>query len=150
MAYLIFNKDLDNLPGTLCAIAANDTDLNNLNIDLDTVKKITINDSVFTQVQLSEKYPESYNGDTVTYVDASFSPGYLNEESFQSDINRNIPLIDAFLINNEDHPDYTKWNNFKTQLETLDIGSITYPYNKSLEKHLSDNSLTVLNTLQLP
>ena len=148
MAYLIFNKDLDNLPGTLCAIAANDTDLNNLNIDLDTVKKITINDSVFTQVQLSEKYPESYNGDTVTYVDVSSE--YLNKEQFQSDINSRIPLIDAFLINNEDHPDYTKWNMFKTQLEALDISSITYPYNKSLEKHLSDNSLTVLNTLQLP
>ena len=148
MAYLIFNKDLDNLPGTLCAIAANDTDLNNLNIDLDTVKKITINDSVFTQVQLSEKYPESYNGDTVTYVDVSSE--YLNKEQFQSDINSRIPLINAFLINNEDHPDYTKWNMFKTQLEALDISSITYPYNKSLEKHLSDNSLTVLNTLQLP
>ena len=148
MAYLIFNKDLDNLPGTLCAIAANDTDLNNLNIDLDTVKKITMSDSVFAQVQLSEKYPESYNGDTVTYVDVSSE--YLNKEQFQSDINSRIPLINAFLINNEDHPDYTKWNNFKTQLETLDIGSITYPYNKSLEKHLSDNSLTVLNTLQLP
>ena len=150
MAYLIFNKDLDNLPGTLCAIAANDTDLNNLNIDLDTVKKITMSDSVFAQVQLSEKYPESYNGDTVTYVDASFSPGYLNEESFQSDINRNIPLIDAFLINNEDHPDYTKWNMFKTQLTNLNVDGLTYPYQKSLERHLSDNSLTILNTLQLP
>ena len=148
MAYLIFNKDLDNLPGTLCAIAANDTDLNNLNIDLDTVKKITMSDSVFAQVQLSEKYPESYNGDTVTYVDVSSE--YLNKEQFQSDINSRIPLIDAFLINNEDHPDYTKWNNFKTQLEALDIGSITYPYDKSLERHLSDNSLTILNTLQLP
>ena len=39
MAYLIFNKDLDNVSGTLCAIAANNTDLNNLNIDLDTIKK---------------------------------------------------------------------------------------------------------------
>ena len=148
MAYLIFNKDLDNLPGTLCAIAANDTDLNNLNIDLDTVKKITINDSVFTQVQLSEKYPESYNGDTVTYVDVSFE--YLNKEQFQSDINSRIPLINAFLINNEDHPDYTKWNMFKTQLTNLNVDGLTYPYQKSLERHLSDNSLTILNTLQLP
>ena len=39
MAYLIFNKDLDNVAGSLCAIAANDTDLNNLNIDLDGVIK---------------------------------------------------------------------------------------------------------------
>jgi hypothetical protein len=148
MAYLIFNKNLNNVPGTLCRIAANDTDLNNLNIDLDTVKKITIDDSVFTQVQLSESCPESYSGETINYVEEVHS--HLDQEQFQSVINDRISLTNDFLTNNENHPDYTKWNNFKTQLEALDIGSITYPYDKSLERHLSDNSLTILNTLQLP
>ena len=148
MAYLIFNKDLDNVSGTLCAIAANNTDLNNLNIDLDTIKKITIDDSVFTQVQLSESFPESYNGETVIYAVVPHS--YENQEIFQTDINNRISLINRFLKFNGDHPDYTKWNNFKTQLENLDIKGLTYPYEKSLEKHLLDNSLTFLNPLQLP
>ena len=148
MAYLIFNKDLDNVSGTLCAIAANNTDLNNLNIDLDTIKKITIDDSVFSQVQLSESFPESYDGETVIYAVVSHS--YENQEIFQTDINNRISLINRFLKFNGDHPDYTKWNNFKTQLENLDIKGLTYPYEKSLEKHLFDNSLTFLNPLQLP
>jgi|TARA_B110000285_G_C14761751_1_gene439868 hypothetical protein len=148
MAYLIFNKDLDNVSGTLCAIAANNTDLNNLNIDLDTIKKITIDDSVFSQVQLSESFPESYDGETVIYAVVSHS--YENQEIFQTDINNRISLINRFLKFNGDHPDYTKWNNFKTQLENLDIKGLTYPYEKSLEKHLLDNSLTFLNPLQLP
>ena len=148
MAYLIFNKDLDNVSGTLCAIAANNTDLNNLNIDLDTIKKITIDDSVFSQVQLSESFPESYDGETVIYAVVSHS--YENQEIFQTDINNRISLINRFLKFNGDHPDYTKWNNFKTQLENLDIEGLTYPYEKSLEKHLFDNSLTFLNPLQLP
>ena len=148
MAYLIFNKDLDNVSGTLCAIAANNTDLNNLNIDLDTIKKITIDDSVFSQVQLSESFPESYDGETVIYAVVSHS--YENQEIFQTDINNRISLINRFLKFNGDHPDYTKWNNIKTQLENLDIKGLTYPYEKSLEKHLLDNSLTFLNPLQLP
>ena len=39
---------------------------------------------------------------------------------------------------------------FKTQLTNLNVDGLTYPYQKSLERHLSDNSLTILNTLQLP
>ena len=148
MAYLIFNKDLDNVAGSLCAIAANDTDLNNLNIDLDGVKKISIDDSVFTQVQLSEKYPISYNGETVNYID--YADSHTSQEQFQSVIDDRISSINNFLTSNENHPDYTKWNNFKTQLTNLNINDLTYPYEKSLEKHLSDNSLTVLNILQLP
>ena len=148
MAYLIFNKDLDNVSGTLCAIAANNTDLNNLNIDLDTIKKITIDDSVFSQVQLSESFPESYDGETVIYAVVSHS--YENQEIFQTDINNRISLINRFLKFNGDHPDYTKWNNFKTQLENLDIKGLTYLYEKSLEQHLLDNSLTFLNPLPLP
>lgn len=148
MAYLIFNKDLDNVAGSLCAIAANDADLNNLNIDLDGVKKISIDDSVFTQVQLSEKFPISYNGETVNYID--YADSHTSQEQFQSVIDDRISSINNFLISNENHPDYTKWNNFKTQLTNLNINDLTYPYEKSLEKHLSDNSLTVLNILQLP
>ena len=105
--------------------------------------------SVYGQSQIS-----SPNIDALAKSGVTFKRAYCNVPvcgaSRASILTGIRPTANRFLKFNGDHPDYTKWNNFKTQLENLDIKGLTYPYEKSLEKHLLDNSLTFLNPLQLP
>tara|TARA_R110000823_G_scaffold304891_1_gene426680 strand:- start:2359 stop:2832 length:474 start_codon:yes stop_codon:yes gene_type:complete len=157
MAYLIFDKHKENEVGSIISIAENETDRDNLNLFLDTAKVITIDTETFQNIQLSKKEVLSYNGDTVTYAnkDGNDEDGFKinifkTKEPLEIYINNNIERINQFLNNNESHPDYSKWNSYKSQLEGLNLDSITYPLNKTLEEHFLENSQTVLHPLQLP
>ena len=157
MAYLIFDKNKDNEIGSIISMAENETDRDNLNIFLDTAKVITIDTETFQDIQLSKKVALSYNGDTVTYADKEVSDeeglklnGFKIKEDLEDYINSNIERINQFLNNNEIHPDYSKWNSYKSQLQALDLDSITFPLNKSLEQYFLENSQTVLHALQIP
>lgn len=157
MAYLIFDKNKDNEIGSIISMAENETDRDNLNIFLDTAKVITIDTETFQNIQLSKKTVLSYNGDTVTYADKEVSDeeglklnGFKIKEDLEDYINSNIERINQFLNNNESHPDYSKWNSYKSQLQALDLDSITFPLNKSLEQYFVENSQTILNPLQIP
>ena len=157
MAYLIFDKNKDNEIGSIISMAENETDRDNLNIFLDTTKVITIDTETFQNIQLSKKEVLSYNGDTVTYANKDVNNeeglklnGFKIKKDLEAYINNNIEKINQFLNNNESHPDYSKWNSYKSQLQTLDLDSITFPLNKSLQEHFLENSQTVLHALQTP
>ena len=157
MAYLIFDKNKDNEIGSIISMAENETDRDNLNISLDTAKVITIDTETFQNIQLSKKTVISYNEDTVTYQNRDVNDeeglklnGFKIKEGLESYINNYIERINQFLNNNESHPDYSKWNSYKSQLQALDLDSITFPLNKSLEQHFLDTSQTVLHALQIP
>ena len=55
-----------------------------------------------------------------------------------------------FLKNNKNHQLFNRWNNYYTQLNNLDLNSIEYPLNKSLEQYFKDQNLPSLNPLQIP
>ena len=157
MAYLIFNKDLENIQGSLIYIAANEADRDNLNVFLNDVKVIEVDTQTFQDVQLSKKVAISYSGNNVTYEnrdvlgdDGRKLNGFVNKTSLQNYIDNFIERINMYLDADANHADYSKWNSYKSQLENLDLDGITYPLDKSLEQHFSDNSQTVLHPLQIP
>jgi hypothetical protein len=151
MAYYIFLKNSDNLEGTLCKIAENQSDLNNLNIDQDNYKIIENNSQNFDDIKTSDVIALKYNSNSITFtnIENSFKRTDLNTY-----INNTLKVIKQFLDNNKNHPLFEKWFNYYTLLSNLNVSTIipdeNIPLSTSLEKYLKNQGLTYLNTLQLP
>lgn len=148
MAYLIFNKGLDNVEGTLYNIAETQSDLDNLNIIKTDYKIIEISIDDFNLIKKNIKYATKYINNEITYVDSQEI--FKNKEDLENYINVLKIRIQKFTENNPNHPHLSKWNNYYNQLDNLDLNSIIYPLNKSLEKYLSELEQPFLNILQIP
>ena len=159
MAYLIFIKDKDNVYSTIYRIAENQSDLNNLNINLIDYKIIEDNQN-FNAVKYGTKYPAKYNGDVITYIDVVTDfrdtldvKGVVvrtAKQNLQNYIENFKNSINNFKQNNPNHPLLDRWNNYLTQLNNLNLDNIQFPLEKSLEQYFTDISLTSLCPLQLP
>lgn len=153
MAYFIFGKNLDNIDWSICKIAENQNDLNNLNIIQSDYKIIEESQSNFDLVKYGSKFPKNYNNNTITYKDISVEDyaAYFKTKNYLNNYVTNlISNIKLFLDNNPNHPSFNIWNNYLTQLNNFNLDNITYPFNKSLEQYFKDQNLTSLNILQLP
>ena len=148
MSYFIFGKNLDNISGTLYKIAENESDLNNLNIINNDYKIIEDSQSNFNLVKLGNKRVDKYNNNTITYIDLTIS--FFDKNEIQNYINNLKQEIKQFTDNNPNHPLFSRWSNYYTQLNNLNLDSITYPLNKSLEQYFDDLGQTSYNILQLP
>lgn len=148
MSYFIFIKNSDNIENTLYKIAENQSDLNNLNITESEYKIIEDTQSNFDAVKLQNKYPIKYNNNVITYVDQEKS--FINKEKLQNEVDNYKTVIKHFINNNTNHLLFNRWNSYLNQLNNLNLDSITYPLNKSLEQHFSDLGQPSYNILQLP
>jgi hypothetical protein len=148
MSYFIFGKNLDNVSGTLYRIAENQSDLNNLFITSSVYQIIEDSQSNFNLVKLGSKIVDKYNNNTIIYIDQTISFNDKNE--LQNYINNFKQEIKQFTDSNPNHPLLSRWSNYYTQLSNLNLDSITYPLNKSLEQYFNDLGQTSLNPLQLP
>lgn len=149
MSYFIFLKDLNNIEGSFYKIAENLSDLNNLNINKSDYKIIEDTQDNFNAVKFGTKIPLKFNNDLITFVDLS-SPNYSNKLTLQIQIKDKIEVIKQFLDNNLNHPLFNQWNNYLNQLNNLNLDSITYPLNKSLEQYFNDLGQPSFSILQLP
>ena len=149
MAYFIFNKNLNNVSGTLYRIAENQSDLNNLNINvLDYfIKEVTEND--FLNLKNGLKNCSGYDSNNNIILNDLIN-SYDNKKALQNEINNYKELIENFLNNNKNHSYFNKWNLYLNQLNSLNLDNIIYPTGKSLEKHFNDLGQTSLHPLQLP
>jgi len=157
MSYFIFLNN--NSEGSLYRIAENQSDLNNLNIIQSDYKIIEDSQINFDAVKYGTKNIISFNSDTITYEDIStvFSDDvkdgvvvksakeYLNDYILNC---KNI--INQFLKNNQNHQLFNRWNDYYNQLNNLNLNSIQYPLNTSLEKYFKDQNLSSLSPLQIP
>ena len=148
MAYFVFIKNMDDLEGSLYRIAENLSDLNNLNIMKDDYKIIEDTQTNFNNVKFEVKNILKYNGETITYIDNT--PMFKIKSNLEFEINLDKETIKNFLNNNINHPLYNRWNNYYNQLNNLNLDSITYPLNKSLEQYFNDLGQPSYNILQLP
>jgi len=148
MAYFIFQKNLDNIEGTLYRIAENQEDFNNLNINDDDYKIIEDSSENFNFVKLNQKNAIKYNQNTIIYINIVSS--FKSSKDLNSYIDSLKNLIKDFLNNNPNNSAYNKWNNYLNQLTSLNTSSITYPLNKSLEQYFNDLGQPSLNILQIP
>jgi len=147
MSYFIFSPNLDNVEGVLYRIAENESDLNNLNIDKSYYKIIEVSQSNFDLVKLRNKHVK-YNGNTVIYLDETNSFKFKIELQIHIDNLKNS--ISKFIKNNPNHTLINRWNNYYTQLNNLNLDSIQYPLNTSLEQYFKDQNLISLSPLQIP
>jgi len=158
MSYFIFSKNSENLEGSIYKIAENEFDLNNLNIIKSDYKIIEDSQINFDAVKYGTKNIIKYNN-TITYEDISTvfadskKEGVVvksGKESLNEYISSYKIYIKQFTDNNANHPLYSRWNNYYSQLNTLNLNSIQYPLNMSLEQYFKDQNQTSLNPLQLP
>jgi hypothetical protein len=147
MYYFIFSKNLDNVERTLHKIAENEYDLNNLNINTSDYKIIEDSQENFNAVKFNTKYPSKYNGNVITFITEEI---FFNKEDLQSYINNYKIKIKQYTDNNPNSPLLSRWNNYYNQLNNLNLDSITYPLNKSLEQYFNDIGQPSYNILQLP
>jgi hypothetical protein len=148
MAYFLFVKNLDNQDATICRIAENESDLNNLNLDKEQYKIIEDTQANFDLVKYNTKRIKSYTGNIINYENQDI---FFNQKEHLEAYIKGLKIaISYFLDSNKNHPLYSKWNNYYNQLTNLNTSSISYPLNKSLEQYFNDQGQTSLNTLQLP
>jgi hypothetical protein len=148
MAYFIFAKNLDNVDYTIYRIAANQTDLNNLNIVQSDYKIIEDSEENFNAVKLMTKQALKYNQNTITFIDLEIN--FARKEFLDTYISGLKPLIKGFLDNNPNHPSYGQWNSYFNQLNNLNTSTFTYPFTQSLETYFNNQGQLALNTLQIP
>jgi hypothetical protein len=150
MAYFIFQKNLDNVTGTIYRIAENFSDLNYLNIIQSDYKIIEDSQTNFNLVKYGTKYVLKYNNDIITYGIEETETFFSAKENLKNYIFNNKKIIEGFLDNNKNHPLFNQWNNYLNQLNNLNLDLITYPLNKSLEQYFNDLGQPSFNILQLP
>jgi hypothetical protein len=148
MSFFIFLKNMDNIDATLYKVAENQSDLNNLNITEADYKIIEDSQFNFNLIKFGNKNPIKYNSNTITYIDQTIS--FITKESLSIYVNQYKNLIKQFTDNNPNHPLFNTWNNYYSQLNNLNLDSITYPLNKSLEQYFNDLGQPSLHVLQLP
>lgn len=162
MAYFIFQKDLDNVEGTICKIAENQSDLNNLNLDLSVHKTIEDSQENFNAFKYGTKLIKSYNNNIINYENRTI-PYFKNDtnesgtkifqtakQNLQSYIDNFKFTIQNFTKNNQNHPLFSRWNNYYNQLNSLNIELITHPLNTSLETYFNNLGQPSYHILQIP
>jgi hypothetical protein len=148
MSYFIFTKNSDNIGGTLYKIAENQTDLNNLNITQSDYKIIEESEENFNSFKLGNKFINTYNENNISYSDSGWF--FTNKQDLQNYVNNFKKVIKDFIKSNPNHPSFNLWNNYYNQLNNLNLDSITYPLDKSLEQYFKDQNQISLNPLQIP
>lgn len=147
MSFFIFQKNLDNVEGTIYKIAEDQSYLDNLGINQSLYKIIEDSQSNFNSVKLGNKAIIKYNGDTISYIDISSS---FTKEQFKTCVDNTKIIVKLFLDNNKNHPLFNIWQNYYNQLNSLNLNNISYPLNKSLEQYFNDLGQLSLNPLQIP
>jgi len=145
MSYFIFLKEANNIEGSFYKIAEN---LSDLNINQFDYKIIEVTQDNFNAVKFGTKIPLKYNNDLIIFE--NINSLIKDKVQLQIQIKDKIELIKQFLDNNLNHPLFNQWNNYLNQLNNLNLDSITYPLNKSLEQYFNDLGQPSFSILQLP
>jgi hypothetical protein len=148
MSFFIFTNNLDSKKGTIYKIAEDQFYLNNLNINESIYKIIEDSQSNFEAVKYGIKSPVSYNGNTISYE--NIPSVSLTKQQLNNYVNFYKKDIQLFLDNNKNNPLFNTWQNYYNQLNSLDLNSISYPLNVSLEQYFNNLSQPSLSPLQLP
>jgi len=147
MPYFIFNKNQENIIGSIYKICENENDLNNLNIIKSDYKIIEDSQENFNAVKYGTKFPEKFNSNNITY--SNHSPSFTKENLviYVDFLKKGIL---QFINNNPNHSLLNRWQDYYTQLNSLNLDTIIYPLNTSLEQYFNDLGQPSYTILQLP
>lgn len=148
MSYFVFIKNSENQEGSLCKIAENESDLNNLNIvkDAYTILEDTLEN--FNDVKFGNKAVIKYSNNSIIYDVANIY--FYNSWFLTNYINKQKNEIQNFLNINLNHPLFNRYQNYYNQLNNFNVDSVQYPFQISLEKHFDNLQLPSYSPLQIP
>jgi len=149
MPYFIFNKNQEDISGTFYRMAENESDLNNLNIEITNYNIIQESLENFNNVKFQIKFPISYNISNVINYE-NLNPLFTRKENLEKIVNNLKQQINLFLKNNQNHPLFDRWNSYYNQLNSLDLETINYPLTMSLEQYFNNLGQPSYSILQLP
>jgi mRNA-degrading endonuclease YafQ of YafQ-DinJ toxin-antitoxin module len=149
MPYFIFNKNQEDISGTFYRMAENESDLNNLNIEITNYNIIQESLENFNNVKFQIKFPISYNISNVINYE-NLNPLFTRKENLEKIVNNLKQQINLFLKNNQNHPLFDRWNSYYNQLNSLDLETINYPLTMSLEQYFNNLGQPSYSVLQLP
>ena len=101
----------------------------------------------FNAVKFGKKLPIKYNLDVISYETLEYS---FNKNELQDFIKNYKSFIKQFTDNNSSHLLLNRWNSYYNQLNNLNLDSIVYPFNNSLEQYFNNLGQPSFNILQLP
>lgn len=107
---------------------------------------VTLSDADFILLQTNEKV-FSYDGTTVTLNDLQIFSN--NETILKNRIEVIISEIDRIYTKHSNNSFGVELLAYKTLLQGLDTSTISYPLNKSVERHLLDLGHPIIGTLQM-
>jgi hypothetical protein len=156
MAYFIFSTD-----NSIVRIAANDTDRDDLNLNLPDYNIVSVTDDQFNSVISNEKNI-TYDGTTLTLssrteevgdIDPEIGPATsvsFNQTELEHSVGQIKTALKNFLDNNSGHIKFTELQNYYNYLDTLDMSTLTFPLDKYWEQYCIDNSIAFVHPLQIP
>ena len=109
---------------------------------------VEISDTDFVLLQKGLK-DINYDGKAVSLKDPVYIYYPQNAEELQEIIDHLIKLIDSNLNKYKDTSFSTELTNFKNNLQSIDISSITYPMTTNVMQYLSNQNKSILGYLQL-
>jgi hypothetical protein len=148
MTYFVLMKNSENVISPCSKIADNDFDLNNSNINLDDYKIIKDTEINYNNVKFGKKSVLKYIGNTITFIDDPIV--YPNKDSLKNYIDGYKKSITQFIDNNPNHILLDRWKKYYNQLNSLNLNTIEFPLNKSLEQYFLDTNQTAFHPLQVP
>jgi hypothetical protein len=148
MAFFIFTKNCDNIENSLCRIAENQSDLDSLNIAKGNYKIIEDSQENFNTVKYGTRFSLKYNENTIVYDNLTLL--FKDKQALNNYVKNFKNSIKKFLERNQNHQLFNRWNDYYNQLNSLNLDTITYPLNKSLEQYFNDLGQPSLSPLQIP
>lgn len=108
---------------------------------------IEISDADFVALQTGQKLYD-HDGTNMILTDKTPEP-FANETDLKFYIDKITKRIDVVINRQSDNSYKSECVAYKALLESLDTSTITYPLNKTLEKHLHDLGHPILGALQI-
>lgn len=144
MAYYITS---DGTKTNTFRIAENDSAKNNLGLASQCVSH-TISSSEFNYLKNNTKIVSGHDGTNFIYSDIACR--YPDAANLTIYINIIIDSLNSALERYPNHADASNWKTYKNYLNSFDTSTVTFPLEISWEKYCEDNSITYINTLELP
>jgi hypothetical protein len=149
MSILIFNKNSDNLVGSLYKMAPNQSyyDTHKKWSD-DTYDLVVIDEDDYNKIKLNTKQVVSKNGTSVTYTD---NPSiYNSSEQLKKDIQLISDCLKEWMSNNTNESLLiSEVNTYHNYLNSIDVNTITYPLNLSIESYVNNQGISIIHPLEL-
>jgi len=109
---------------------------------------VEISNSDFVSLQTALK-DIVYDGTNTSLIDRERIRFSQNAEELQNSINLLVQQVDDVIPKYVNTSFETELNNYKTNLQSIDTSSISYPMDVSIEKYLLNQNKSILGCLQL-